>query len=509
MMSRSLQEDEVDQDLYDMNLVALFASCLDELDKHGQYNDSKWKTTAVRRCCENQPKTLAFLSPWLNNTTQLASEPLLKWFRERDKDVLESRRRANGVRGLVDAVIRGGTYDSRVRAGLKQLVRYLGLSWRDDVAPFESFLAKELLSANLKDSAVKPKSSSEWSATRIAKVTAAGVLGGTAIALTAGAAAPILAPVMGALFATQASVSVALSIALFGSAGAGLSAYKMADRTERGLKEFFFEKTDVKDDGETDGDGFRPTSLNLFIGVSGSMDTGDTEELKSYWATALENGGQAHSDTYVLIFDRKVLLEYSKTVGDLLKDQIVSHAYSYFLKQIVGHAIMAAVSAPLSVAHAFDIINNPFVLCEARAKGAGLELAAALRMGYQGARPVTLVGFGFGALAIFHALEALAEERTYGVVEDVVLVGMPLRAGVDRWRLARRAVAGKFINGYHGDDWTLKLVMQWSASNSAIAGVDPVEIDGIVNIPVSLNHYRIGKDGGREMNVFLKSVLDE
>lgn len=130
-------------------------------------------------------------------------------------------------------------------------------------------------------------------------------------------------------------------------------------------------------------------------------------------------------------------------------------------------------------------------------------------------RPVTLVGFSLGAQLIFKCLECLAEAEDggtnkhklwisfvtmlifslncccytskAGIVERVVLLGAPVSINEQRWEDARNVchegilnvvltflldkryisiaiwlqlVAGRFINAYSTDDWTLGIVFR-------------------------------------------------
>lgn len=40
-----------------------------------------------------------------------------------------------------------------------------------------------------------------------------------------------------------------------------------------------------------------------------------------------------------------------------------------------------------------------------------------------------------------------------GVVEHVVLMGVPVSTRVERWAMARSAVAGRFVNAFSRRDW--------------------------------------------------------
>jgi pimeloyl-ACP methyl ester carboxylesterase len=97
-----------------------------------------------------------------------------------------------------------------------------------------------------------------------------------------------------------------------------------------------------------------------------------------------------------------------------------------------------------------------FVLSYFRSDKAGKLLAEALRKGLQGNRPVTLVGFSLGARVVFKCLQTLAEtEKNAEIVERVVLLGAPISIKNENWRDVRKMVAGRFINVYATNDWTL------------------------------------------------------
>jgi pimeloyl-ACP methyl ester carboxylesterase len=71
-------------------------------------------------------------------------------------------------------------------------------------------------------------------------------------------------------------------------------------------------------------------------------------------------------------------------------------------------------------------------------------------------RPVTLVGFSLGARVVFKCLQTLAEtEKNAEIVERVVLLGAPISIKNENWRDVRKMVAGRFINVYATNDWTL------------------------------------------------------
>jgi hypothetical protein len=58
-----------------------------------------------------------------------------------------------------------------------------------------------------------------------------------------------------------------------------------------------------------------------------------------------------------------------------------------------------------------------------------------------------------GARLVFHCLLELSRLGARGVVQHAVLMGAPVGTDGVRWRMARRAVAGRLINCYTRRDW--------------------------------------------------------
>ena len=124
-----------------------------------------------------------------------------------------------------------GYYDSRIRSLLKTIILYFNnyLDWNTQ------FISNEysfgiILHVLLKKKAAK-SSSSKWK--KWAKIGAAGIIGGTLIAVTGGVAAPAIAAGLGAIglsafggFLITTAGTTTLYI-LFGAAGAGLASKKM------------------------------------------------------------------------------------------------------------------------------------------------------------------------------------------------------------------------------------------------------------------------------------------
>ena len=110
---------------------------------------------------------------------------------------------------------------------------------------------------------------------------------------------------------------------------------------------------------------------------------------------------------------------------------------------------------------------------------AGKVLAHLLVSGAHGDRPVTLVSHGMGARLVFHCLLELCRLGARGVVQHAVLMGAPVGTERVRWRMARRAVAGRLINCYSKKDWLLGVCAGgssgWMAATSGLVAIEGVE----------------------------------
>jgi hypothetical protein len=149
---------------------------------------------------------------------------------------------------LLMFLVVNGFYDARGRVLMRNIRNSLCLTSQQFVS-VEVQLAKSLMDSQ-KRSLNRPEDNKGKNSRyfRYAKIGAAAVGAGAVLALTGGLAAPAVAAafvVMGGTTAAAAAVSVTTMAAVFGSAGAGLTGYKMLRRT-RGLQEFEFEQHDRK-----------------------------------------------------------------------------------------------------------------------------------------------------------------------------------------------------------------------------------------------------------------------
>ena len=129
--------------------------------------------------------------------------------------------------------------------------------------------------------------------------------------------------------------------------------------------------------------------------------------------------------------------------------------------------------------------DNPWMNAKSLAVKTGKVLGTLLAERVLGSRPVTLVGYSLGSLVIFEALQYLATlppSQTLGIVHDVYLFGSPITADPAHWTAIRRVVAGRLVNGYGKDDYVLAVLSRISDVNWSVAGLGPVELQGVENV---------------------------
>lgn len=148
---------------------------------------------------------------------------------------------------------------------------------------------------------------------------------------------------------------------------------------------------------------------------------------------------------------------------------------------------MAALQLPVVLTKLSYLIDNPWSVSLDRAWAAGLILADSLVERNLGTRPVTLVGYSLGARVIFSCLLELARKGAFGIVENVYMFGSPIVVKQDEILKVRTVVPGRFVNGYHGNDWILGYLFRLTNGGiRRVAGLAKIEgIPGIENVDCS------------------------
>ncbi|CAG8612389.1 11408_t:CDS:2 [Cetraspora pellucida] len=413
---------------------------------------------------------------------------------------------------LVDKLVE---YDARSRAVLFKHAQYLNVPITDvkslerDLAQKLYFLQEQPIETGkisddgdqniqgFNDSAStslisrdKKKKKWHWLATGVGVV-----VGATAIGLTGGLAAPLVAAGIGAItgagiIATAAS-SVTLMTSLFGIAGGGLAGYKMHKRLQ-GLKEFSFTRI-VHDDSI-------PLIPSLHVGYL----LEDVNEVTTPWLPTFENISD-YSDTFALSFDTEILLSLGRSFRRFLAESAVKIAASEAIKRTVFATLASALMLPAALMKAGDLIDNPWALGVDRSHKAGLVLADVLTERVQGKRPTVLIGYSLGTLVIWKCLQELVKRQQYGLIDSVVLIGAPISSTpVSKWEEISSVISRRFVNVYATNDIVLALIYRMHSLDLNIAGLSPVNCSAVENFDIT--EYTTGHLGYREPEV-LTNIL--
>ncbi|RAL46534.1 hypothetical protein DM860_004813 [Cuscuta australis] len=382
-------------------------------------------------------------------------------------------------------------YDARHRVALRLLATWLDVKWIK-VEAIETMVACSAM-ALLKEEESKEEdksSRSSWAKwKRGGIIGAAALTGGTLMAITGGLAAPAIAAGFGALAPTlgtlvpvigasgfaavaTAAGSVVGSVAVaasFGAAGAGLTGTKMARRIGD-VDEFEFKAI-----GENHNQG----RLAVEILIAGFVF--EERDFVRPW-----EGHHNNLERYALQWESRNLISVSTAIQDWLTSSIALQLMKQGAMMTVLSSILTALAWPATLLALTDFIDSRWTIAVDRSDKAGKLLAEVLQKGLQGHRPVTLVGFSLGARVIFKCLQILSEtEKNAGLVERVVLLGAPIAIKDMNWEVARKVVAGRFINVYSTNDWMLGVAFRASLLTQGLAGIQAVELPGVENVDVT------------------------
>ncbi|KAK1757639.1 hypothetical protein QBC47DRAFT_340626 [Echria macrotheca] len=221
--------------------------------------------------------------------------------------------------------------------------------------------------------------------------------------------------------------------------------------------------------------------VNLIVTVSGWM-TGKVDDVRLPFSTV----DPVMGDLYSVLWEPDML----KSMGDTI-NILATEALTTGLQQVLGatvlFSLMAALQVPVVLTKLSYLIDNPWAVSLDRAWSAGLILADSLIDRNLGTRPITLVGYSIGSRVIFSCLLELARKGAHGLVQNVYLFGSPVVVKQDDYIKARAVVSGRFVNGYHGNDWILGYLFRLTNGGiRRIAGLAPVEgVPGIENKDIS------------------------
>ena len=290
--------------------------------------------------------------------------------------------------------------------------------------------------------------------------------------------------------------------------------------------------------GPTGGRGLKKQNSSDFEHISKNESFNSQDEENSYkepehLATVWDYHATYGGELYTVRWESTLLQCICDCVMDLAMD-VVSGATRHLLKQTVLSTLVAAIAWPTYLVNVANMIDGDWTLAVERCDEAGKVLAKTLLFSRAGHRPVTLVGFSFGARIIYACLKELAraqeEWESYqdlkrdiingdgsdkesnllgelevrfdgmrepaSIVEDAVLMGLPNHLSLMSWRACRRVVAGRLVNCYSRNDYILSLMFQVKRSSvnldptlgtvlKPVCGTYPVPLPGVENIDVS------------------------
>ncbi|KAI9064399.1 DUF726-domain-containing protein, partial [Trametes sanguinea] len=310
------------------------------------------------------------------------------------------------------------------------------------------------------------------------------VAGGVLVGVTGGLAAPAVGAAAGTvlgwlgiggtavgMLATGLAGSSVVCGALFGAYGSRKTATVIGEYT-REVRDLAIQP--VRPPKET---------MAVRLCVTGWLESAD--DVTAPW-TVFEG-----DDTFALQWEVEALQKLSNALLDLIKAQ----AMQYIKGEIIKKTFLAALFSALSptawlkitkiIGKRHTLADNPWVHTRTLAVKTGKVLGTLLAERVLGNRPITLVGYSLGSLVIFEALQHLASlppSQTLGLVQDVYLFGSPLPTDRAQWAAVRRVAAGRVVNGYGSNDYVLAVLARVTGMNWGVAGLEPVEVQGVENV---------------------------
>jgi hypothetical protein len=327
------------------------------------------------------------------------------------------------------------------------------------------------------------------------KVGLATVAGAALIGVTGGLAAPILAGAIGGIMGGLGLGAIASLLGplatnmvlvggLFGAYGGRMTGNIM-EKYAQEIKDFKFipvagndsvatsmDQLSLEDDAGIDqlrnSERRDAHKLRVAIGISGSVM--EPNEFVAPWTVF----SQSRIETFGLRWELEALLQLGRKISEVLQ----SYAWDFAKYQLLS--MVLAGLWPFGLLRAARTLDSPFAIAKMRSDKAGKVLADALINKVQGARPVTLVGYGLGARVIYSCLLQLAHLNAFGLIESVVFMGAATPSDAASWRRIRAVVSGRVVNVFSEDDFMLGFLYRASSVQMGIAGVQ--EIEGVAGI---------------------------
>jgi hypothetical protein len=247
------------------------------------------------------------------------------------------------------------------------------------------------------------------------------------------------------------------------------------------------------------------------------------DEIPKHIDTVWDYNRHYGGELYTVRWESELLEDLCESVRELAYD-MVRGGTQQILKHTALQTLLSAIAWPAALINAANMIDGTWTLAVERADEAGKELARSLLFSQAGHRPITLVGFSFGARAIYSCLKEMAKyqekwykyqeemsklkqgERSRGskkidsnedeplsqmreptsIIEDVVIMGLPNHLSIASWKACRQVVSGRLINCFSQKDLILSLMFQFKRLGlKPVCGTLPVSVPGVENFDVS------------------------
>ena len=250
------------------------------------------------------------------------------------------------------------------------------------------------------------------------------------------------------------------------------------------------------------------------------------------WDYRAEYGGEQ----YTIAWEKSLLLQLNSSAKEFQLG-LAKKGAGEVLKKTAMASLMTAVAIPSTMLSLSDIIDEKWTLAAERADEAGILLAQSLLDSDAGHRPVSLVGFSFGARIILSCIQELARHQCIweqqqqqvnegdsgsrrattasrkgsgtrmssskrqreptadkytrepaSIVEDVIVMGTPASVKPSSWTVYRSIVGGRLVNCYSKNDLMLALMYRYKNPTQILnppVGIGEVSAPGIENYDCS------------------------
>ncbi|KAI1269472.1 DUF726-domain-containing protein [Xylariaceae sp. FL1019] len=292
-----------------------------------------------------------------------------------------------------------------------------------------------------------------------------------------GLSASTAAVLLGGLGAVESTVSVGTLFGLYGARQGG----KTMEAYAKDIQDFALMpihghlETELLDPKDVPAESRR---MRVTIGVCGWVT--EENDFQYPWKIFGEK-----NEVYAMRWE----LEPLSKIGAALRTMTTSKDWSSAQNEIVKRTVFRCLKDshwPTGLIKASKVVDNPWTVAMVRAEKAGLVLAEILNNKVQGERAVTLVGHGLGARVIYACLMSLSEKRSFGVVENAVLIGTPCPSEIHVWAAMKSVVSGRLVNVYSKSDCVLGFMYRTCAWQYGVAGLQPIrEVPRVENIDLS------------------------